>query len=274
MKSILWLSICILIVPFLLFSQRILPAAPDTDLNHQNLIAFTQDTSKNEGPPDFVPVEEMPQVIKKVEPKYPEAALKDKIEGAVFVKVWIDEQGNVKKTVLLKSDKEIFNNAAVEASKQWKFTPGKIKGKPVDMWVSIPFRFSLSAGEKDHSKDSTLHYEVFNTILKSIEGILKGKDIETAKKKNVNPGAYLIYGKQYVSLYGVLNGEHKNVKLIEGPESKILSPMMFKMPGDETTAYMILKTQIGKNGPTRFHTVLLAKSSSGEWQITHWHISW
>jgi protein TonB len=95
-------------------------------------------------PPDFVPYEKEPVVVKKVEPKYPEIALRAGLEGNVYMKVWVDKEGKVKKAVVLKSDGEIFNKAAEDAALQWVFTPAVMQKGPVAVWVSIPFRFRLS----------------------------------------------------------------------------------------------------------------------------------
>jgi protein TonB len=100
---------------------------------------------EDEGPPpDFVPYEKEPTVVRKIEPKYPEIALRAGLEGNVFVKVWVDKEGKVRKVVVLKSDAEIFNEAAQDAAKQWIFTPAVMQKGPVSVWVSIPFRFRLT----------------------------------------------------------------------------------------------------------------------------------
>ncbi len=98
----------------------------------------------NEPPPDFVPYEKEPTVVKKVEPKYPEIALRAGLEGNVFLKVWVTKEGKVKEAVIIKSDAEIFNQAAKEAAIQWVFTPAVMQKGPVAVWVSIPFRFRLT----------------------------------------------------------------------------------------------------------------------------------
>jgi protein TonB len=98
-------------------------------------------------PPDFVPYEKEPTVVKKVEPKYPDLALRAGLEGNVFVKVWVDKEGKVRKVVLLKSDAPIFEEAATTAAKQWIFTPAVMQKGPVSVWVSIPFRFRLTGNK-------------------------------------------------------------------------------------------------------------------------------
>jgi TonB family protein len=273
MKNTVWFLVGFLIVPFLLISQD-LPTAKDGDTIRKPLVAFVRDTLKSDNTPPFMPIDEMPEAVHKVEPKYPTSALKDGIEGKVFVKVLVGEQGNVQKAVVVKGSREDFNNAAIEASKGWKFKPAMIKGKPAAAWVVIPFDFKLATDKEKEPKRNTYPDEVTESIMKSVDNILKGKDIELEKKNNVAPDAYLIYGNQFVSLYGVLNGEHKKIDLIQGSGSAIGSPLIMKRSKDETTAFLFLKTLKKQGRPERYHTIIFEKSSTGEWKIKHWHVSW
>jgi len=92
---------------------------------------------------DFVPYDKEPQIVKKVEPTYPEHAKRTRLEGKVIVKMWIDIDGKVKQVIVLKSDAEIFNQPAIEAAKQFVFTPAYLNNEPVALWVSYPFLFRL-----------------------------------------------------------------------------------------------------------------------------------
>jgi protein TonB len=108
-------------------------------------VEIQQDIVIDEGPPaDFVPVEKQPEIVKKVEPKYPELAMRAGLEGKVWVKIWVDKEGRPKQVVVLKSDAEIFNEPAVEAAKQFVFTPAYMNNGPVSVWVSVPFKFKLA----------------------------------------------------------------------------------------------------------------------------------
>ncbi|MBI4429428.1 MAG: energy transducer TonB [Ignavibacteriales bacterium] len=98
----------------------------------------------DEEPPDFVAVEKEPSIVKKVEPKYPEIALRAGLEGTVYVKMWVDKEGKVRKVVILKSDAEIFNQNAHDAAMQWVYTPALMQKGPVSVWVAVPFKFRLS----------------------------------------------------------------------------------------------------------------------------------
>ncbi len=103
-------------------------------------------------PPDFVAVEHQPQPINTPSPVYPEQARLSNIEGTVWAKIWVDEQGNPRKVVLLKSDAEVFNQATIDAAMKWKFKPAVLKGKPVAVWVTIPFKFKMNDSNINQNK--------------------------------------------------------------------------------------------------------------------------
>jgi TonB family protein len=96
----------------------------------------------------FVAVEEMPGPIGGMYAiqsriKYPENAKNQGIEGKVFIQAFIDETGNVIKANVIKGAGYGLDEAALSAVKQTKFTPGKQKGKPVKVQVTIPIVFKL-----------------------------------------------------------------------------------------------------------------------------------
>lgn len=96
----------------------------------------------------YVAVEEMPELIgglKSLQEKivYPEEAKKQGIEGKVYVLAFIDENGNVASAKIIKGIGGGCDEAALDAIKQTKFTPGKQKGNPVKVQVSIPIVFKL-----------------------------------------------------------------------------------------------------------------------------------
>jgi periplasmic protein TonB len=103
------------------------------------------DLNVEEPPPPVIPVEKWPVCIHRVNPEYPETARLVGMEGTVFVKLWIDKQGKVRQVVLLKSDNPIFDQAVMEAAKQWVFTPAIMNAGPVAVWMSVPFHFTLHA---------------------------------------------------------------------------------------------------------------------------------
>ena len=99
-------------------------------------------------PKDFVPFEKPPQPIVRVSPVYPEAALRTGLEGRVWVKIWVDIRGKARDAKIIKSDLDIFNDACLEAARQFIFTPAVMNDGPVACWVAIPFNFSLREGKR------------------------------------------------------------------------------------------------------------------------------
>jgi len=128
-------------------SQQTAPIIDASNAGASTTIDQDLNIDEDVAPPDFVPYEKEPTVVKKIEPKYPDLALRAGLEGNVFVKVWVDKEGKVRKVVLLKSDAPIFEEAAMTAAKQWVFTPAVMQKGPVSVWVSIPFKFRLTGNK-------------------------------------------------------------------------------------------------------------------------------
>ncbi len=101
-----------------------------------------------EEPTYFVAVEDMPEPIggiAAIQSKivYPEIAKRAGVEGKVYVKAFVDEQGNVTKVEVVKGLGAGLDEAAMKAVQQTKFKPGKQRGKPVKVQVMIPIVFKL-----------------------------------------------------------------------------------------------------------------------------------
>ena len=96
----------------------------------------------------FVAVEEMPQPIgglQGIQEKisYPEIAKRAGVEGKVFIKAFVDETGTVVNAEVVKGIGGGCDEAALEAILQTKFTPGKQRGKPIKVQVTVPVVFKL-----------------------------------------------------------------------------------------------------------------------------------
>lgn len=98
--------------------------------------------SKNTTSGEFTIVEQMPEVIHRVKPEYPSLPRQAGIEGRVYVKGLVNEEGMVTRTVFASGD-EIFYNTASEAFLKTRFKPGINGGVAVKVWVMMPFTFRL-----------------------------------------------------------------------------------------------------------------------------------
>ncbi|MDX1701944.1 MAG: energy transducer TonB [Melioribacteraceae bacterium] len=74
---------------------------------------------------------------------YPKKAKEEGIQGRVFVKAFIDEEGDVIWTEMVKGIGGGCELAAINAVEATKFTPGKQNGKPVKTQIMIPILFKL-----------------------------------------------------------------------------------------------------------------------------------
>ena len=94
-------------------------------------------------------VEEMPSPVGGIKTIaenviYPEKAKKNGIQGRVFVKAFIDEEGDVVWTKIIRGIGGGCELAAINAVQATKFIPGKKDGKPVKVQVTIPIMFKLN----------------------------------------------------------------------------------------------------------------------------------
>jgi protein TonB len=101
-----------------------------------------------EEPVYFVAVEEMPYPIGGIQAIqdliiYPEIAKRAGVEGKVYVLAYLNEEGTVVKTEILKGIGGGCDEAAEWAVKHTKFTPGIQRGKPVNVKVMVPIVFRL-----------------------------------------------------------------------------------------------------------------------------------
>ncbi|MFH2055776.1 MAG: TonB family protein [bacterium] len=97
-------------------------------------------------PSVFVHAEKQPQPLDLPTPHYPEMARKAGMEGTVYLQVYIDSKGRVRKVMVAEaSGCEIgFEEAAVEAAWRGRWSPAEQNGKSVGLWVRYPVRFRLN----------------------------------------------------------------------------------------------------------------------------------
>lgn len=77
-------------------------------------------------------------------PEYPPAAIQQELQGAVLLRLLIDEQGVVRAVKLLESSgHDLLDNAAIRAVKNWTGTPAERDGRPVETLEVLPIRFRL-----------------------------------------------------------------------------------------------------------------------------------
>lgn len=83
-----------------------------------------------------------PALVHRVEPVYPSIAVARQLEGMVILEAIVDEEGRVESVRVLRSHK-IFEDAAVEAVRQWRYSPVLLNGRPEKFILTVVVSFTL-----------------------------------------------------------------------------------------------------------------------------------
>jgi protein TonB len=84
-----------------------------------------------------------PAKIVDVAPQYPALARASRVQGVVILQATIDSRGNVEAATVLRSI-PLLDQAALDAVRQWKFTPTLLNGMAVPVIMTVTVNFELS----------------------------------------------------------------------------------------------------------------------------------
>ena len=84
-----------------------------------------------------------PAIVKRVEPKYPDIAAAAKLTGLVILEAFVNESGEVESVKTLRSPSVFLEKAAVEALKQWRYSPLVLDSVPMSFILTVTFNFSV-----------------------------------------------------------------------------------------------------------------------------------
>jgi TonB family protein len=82
-----------------------------------------------------------PQLLREVKAGYTDEARRRGVEGDVVLEVVVRSDGNVGDVKILHSLGAGLDQKAVEAVRQWKFSPARRMGAPVDVIVEVSVNF-------------------------------------------------------------------------------------------------------------------------------------
>jgi protein TonB len=85
---------------------------------------------------------EPPRKLVHVPPRYPELARRAALQGTVELECVIDPSGSVAE-IRSANGPTLLRDAAVDAVRQWRYTPTKLNGVPVSVIMTVTVRFSL-----------------------------------------------------------------------------------------------------------------------------------
>ena len=90
-------------------------------------------------------VDQPPIPTREIKPEFPVTARRLGIGGKVVVKFLVKADGNVARASIVEAEpKEIFEQSALKAIREWQFTPGHFHGEAVATWVVLPIQFRLT----------------------------------------------------------------------------------------------------------------------------------
>ena len=97
---------------------------------------------------DIVPMQSVdvePQILKRIDPTYPDSARRFRVEGTVVINMLISETGEVidARTVRGIKGYPAFEKAAESAVRRWTFRPATKDGVAVKVWKVESFKFAL-----------------------------------------------------------------------------------------------------------------------------------
>jgi protein TonB len=84
-----------------------------------------------------------PQKVHHVAPTYPAIAQAARVSGTVIIEALIAEDGSVRDAKVLRSV-ALLDASAIDAVRQWRFTPTLLNGVPVQVIMTVTVTFNLN----------------------------------------------------------------------------------------------------------------------------------
>jgi periplasmic protein TonB len=84
-----------------------------------------------------------PERVRYVQPAYPQVAVASHIPAIIILEAQVDIRGIVKTVSVLRGH-PLFDDAAVEAVKQWRYRPLLLNGEPTEFILTVTVAFNLS----------------------------------------------------------------------------------------------------------------------------------
>ena len=125
------------------------PAVSEQVIEVDEKVVEVKDAPPVQREPEYVPqhkISKVPDIpTKEILDRivYPPMALRQKLEAVVYVELYIDQAGLVRKVVVLKDPGHGFAQAAVDALEGMICGPAEANGKPVAVRFRYPIRFVL-----------------------------------------------------------------------------------------------------------------------------------
>jgi protein TonB len=84
-----------------------------------------------------------PELVQRVEPGYPEAARKARLDGVVILDAIISASGEVEAVRVIRSAGRLLDAAAAEAIRKWTYRPATLNGRAVRVLLTVTVDFRI-----------------------------------------------------------------------------------------------------------------------------------
>jgi periplasmic protein TonB len=84
-----------------------------------------------------------PQLLKKVGPVYPDLAKQARLSALIILEATVDATGHVREVTILRGS-PIFDDAAMEAVRQWVYRPLLLNGVPTPFVLTVTVKFTFA----------------------------------------------------------------------------------------------------------------------------------
>jgi len=187
-----------------------------------------------------------PKVSHSVSPAYPAELFAKNVQGKAVLNVVVTDTGDVGKVDIVSADFPEFGTSAMEAVKQWKFSPATEDGKAITMTVQVPIVFTLPPDKRFNAK---MGRDVFKQIsdpivpetdLDNLLHVVKAPVADWPAGLDGDPSAFQVGVRVVVAPDGV----------VFNPEVFADTPVKLIMPALEAVAQMKFEPPVYKGKPT------------------------
>jgi TonB family protein len=175
-----------------------------------------------------------PRLLRKVEPKYSDAARNDRIQGTVILELVVNEKGRPTDISIISPLGFGLDELAIAAVEQWEFAPGRMGDRAVKILASVEvhFRFpELRFDEKAERQRTSFNVALQNLNRSSTVGKTVEHSVETMQNlaRQKYPAAMYLVGLWKIKGTFVAQDEEGGLDLIQKAAAKNCGPALYEV---------------------------------------------
>ena len=139
--------------------------------------------------------------------------------------------------------------------------------------VSLLFfmSFLLTTSAVSQQADNDEIDKSSHEIQQLVKDVFRGDSLQELRS-SISPGAYIIEGSSYQSLFESLYGKDRS-RAFAQEKNRQMSFLQLSMNDAANIAHLVVKTESSMHSNPRYHSVFFMKSKTDKWQIQNWHTS-